>query len=1087
MRFKSLLFILFVSINYVLLGQHSITNLATPYNQNFNSLANSGTTSSVLPTNWQINVSATPMEYRIDNGNSNTGSIYSYGLKDSTDRALGSISSGGASAQNIMYGMSFKNETSSNIQTLSISYVGEMWRLGSTNVDTLYFAYSTDASALTNGSWTNVTALYFVTPDTTGSFSSRNGNLPANRKNVSSTINLNIPPNSTFWIKWYDKNGAGSDDGLAVDDLTVSYSGVTLPACTTPTNNVTGVSLTSTITEIDAAFTKATSSQKTLVVYSLNNTLGANPINGTSYSVGQSIGSGTVLYNGSDVSKNIHVTGLTENTNYTFFFFPLNDSCSSGPVYKTSSIVSQTIKTKSAPVTTSYYNTVNTSVGCEDFLNELKNRIRNGHTPILYTQIAQEFAKTDVQDGFIIDRYSTCTYPFTTDLNCANATECDCYNRDHVVPHSWFGEGDTYPMYSDMHHIFPSDGYVNSAKKSNLPLGIVNGSGFYSNGAGVKVGSSSAANGYTGHVFEPGDQYKGDFARTYLYFVTRYHDSIAVFKSRYAASQFTTSNYTGLQPWLVNILVQWSEQDPPSTLEILRNDSVYAIQGNRNPYVDHPEWVAKVFAGTCDIPEPCQKPDTIPTNITFTNVTKNSISGKFTKAIGADGYVIIYRKGSTFMPQLKDSVTYTANQLVTYTLGTYTDSARVLKIAVGNDTTFTLSGLDSSSMYSFAVIPYNTCDGVNLYLNLFKNNVNRDDTTTLGTPLPDCDDPDQLPENLVLGNITENSISGSFTSSVGGADGYLVVYRKGRFFMPEIKDKVNYSLGELITSTTGSTIDSAYVGAILGANDSTFTISGLKSKARYFIAVIPFNNCTDGRYYRSLYINGVNKDDTVTLASTCDDPAQAPENITLTTVSSSSISGTFSASVGGADGYIVIYRKGKSFLPTIADGVSHTVGDLITSTSGSITDSAYVGAILDSNQTSFTISGLEASSKYYIAVIPFNICSGGNFYRSVFITNINKKDTTTSNLTGIKLNKQTAFKIYPNPVTNYILSIQFDANLAKDASLRIVDMLGKVMHQEQLKSFTNHHQIDVSKYSKGMYYLQIGENETISTVPFLKQ
>jgi endonuclease I len=135
---------------------------------------------------------------------------------------------------------------------------------------------------------------------------------------------------------------------------------------------------------------------------------------------------------------------------------------------------------------------------------------------------------------------------------------------------------------------------INSAKKGNLPLGIASAStGVYTTSNGTKIGNSTAANGYTGEVFEPNDTYKGDFARTYLYFVTRYQDSIATFKSRYPNSVLNSTNYSGLDAWNLKIMVQWHKQDPPSDLEVLRNDSVFRIQGNRNPFIDYPHWVRK--------------------------------------------------------------------------------------------------------------------------------------------------------------------------------------------------------------------------------------------------------------------------------------------------------------------------------------------------------------------------------------------------------------------------------------------------------------------------------------------------------------
>lgn len=140
---------------------------------------------------------------------------------------------------------------------------------------------------------------------------------------------------------------------------------------------------------------------------------------------------------------------------------------------------------------------------------------------------------------------------------------------------------------------------------------------------GTKVGRSDASKnfGYIGakdtlvasnnsiynKVFEPIDSFKGDFARAYLYVATRYGDRIASWKNLDAIGKMVISDtsYTGLEPWILKLCVKWHKEDPPSAFEMIRNDSVFAIQGNRNPYIDYPHWVEKVFgnngSGICTI------------------------------------------------------------------------------------------------------------------------------------------------------------------------------------------------------------------------------------------------------------------------------------------------------------------------------------------------------------------------------------------------------------------------------------------------------------------------------------------------------
>lgn len=204
-------------------------------------------------------------------------------------------------------------------------------------------------------------------------------------------------------------------------------------------------------------------------------------------------------------------------------------------------------------------------------------------------------------DDTIIDMYSenptgTDSYNFTpvTD-QCGNYSgESTCYNREHSFPKSWFDDG--YPMYTDVHHIFATDGYVNS-KRSNHPFGEV-ASASWTSLNGSQVGSGSATLGYTGTVFEPIDEFKGDFARAYFYMATRYEDVIAGWSanSDNADAVLDGSNDAVYEAWILSMLKAWHEADPVSQKEVDRNNAAYDYQGNRNPFVDHPEFVESIWA-----------------------------------------------------------------------------------------------------------------------------------------------------------------------------------------------------------------------------------------------------------------------------------------------------------------------------------------------------------------------------------------------------------------------------------------------------------------------------------------------------------
>ncbi len=204
-------------------GAISLTD-GVAYTQNFNSLASTGTSNanSTLPTDWVSSESGTNANttYSAGTGSGTTGDTYSFGTT-AADRALGGLSSGSLTPR---FGASFTNNVGLNVIDVSIAYTGEQWRLGATNrVDRLDFQYSTNATSLTTGTWVDFNALDFVAPKTTGTTGALDGNLAANRTAISSTINdLSVDNGANFWIRWTDSDASGADDGLAIDDFSIT-------------------------------------------------------------------------------------------------------------------------------------------------------------------------------------------------------------------------------------------------------------------------------------------------------------------------------------------------------------------------------------------------------------------------------------------------------------------------------------------------------------------------------------------------------------------------------------------------------------------------------------------------------------------------------------------------------------------------------------------------------------------------------------------------------------------------------------------------------------------------------------------------
>jgi uncharacterized repeat protein (TIGR01451 family) len=206
----------------------SITSLNTAYSENFNTLAQSGIASTTPPAWTRAETgSSANSTYTANDGSSNSGDTYSYGSGGPAERALGGLRTGSLVPT---IGAFYRNDTGLPINTLQIAYTGEEWRLGTAGrADRLDFQYSTTATSLTTGTWTDVDALDFTTPNTTGT-GAKDGNDAANRTALSTTITgLNIAPGATFWIRWNDFDASGADDGLAVDDFSLT-AGINTPA-----------------------------------------------------------------------------------------------------------------------------------------------------------------------------------------------------------------------------------------------------------------------------------------------------------------------------------------------------------------------------------------------------------------------------------------------------------------------------------------------------------------------------------------------------------------------------------------------------------------------------------------------------------------------------------------------------------------------------------------------------------------------------------------------------------------------------------------------------------------------------------------
>ncbi len=208
-------------------------------------------------------------------------------------------------------------------------------------------------------------------------------------------------------------------------------------------------------------------------------------------------------------------------------------------------------------------------------------------------------------NGTLLDMYSESpndadVFEYTYDLNqddgSGASVEGQRYNREHIVPQAVFNGNS--PMKNDAHVVVPSDKFV-TAQRGSLPFGRVQNANFTStNGSkrGNNINSGYSA-GYSNDVFEPIDEFKGDIARMYFYFVTRYETSL----NEWSYDMFDGTTNKAFNQTFLNIMYQWHVQDPVSQREIDRNNAIYNAQNNRNPFIDNPNYAVNIWQNALSV------------------------------------------------------------------------------------------------------------------------------------------------------------------------------------------------------------------------------------------------------------------------------------------------------------------------------------------------------------------------------------------------------------------------------------------------------------------------------------------------------
>ena len=276
-----------------------------------------------------------------------------------------------------------------------------------------------------------------------------------------------------------------------------------------------------------------------------------------------------------------------------------------------------------------------------------------GDLPSFYNQTdIDRYYDYDVSnDSILLDMYSnnptgTTAYHYTKgNLISSAGAEGLGYNREHMMPQSSFNSN--YPMYSDLFFVIPTDARINQLR-SNYPYGIAGTPNHYTFTNGSKISKNGTPNsGYTGRVYEPHAEFKGDIARSLLYYVVRYEGKLNSFNFYNGTSPANdTSPLDGTEEkayedWFLAMLLEWHHNDPVSQKEIDRNNAVFSIQKNRNPFIDYPDWVNSIWSQN-----PIVIVSAAPENLSVSQVSSYFVNLNWTPSTDSDilGYKI-YQNG----------------------------------------------------------------------------------------------------------------------------------------------------------------------------------------------------------------------------------------------------------------------------------------------------------------------------------------------------------------------------------------------------------------------------------------------------------
>lgn len=951
-------------------GQVTMTATGT-YTQNFNTLASAGTANvfadnSTIP-NWYSQRTGTGTTYAADAGSSNSGGLYSYGSSGNADRALGTIGSSNAAAGNFAHGVLLQNTSGSAISDLRVSYALEQWRNSAAAAQSITFYYKRSTAPITslnpnaNSTWTAVTALNLSSPVTGGTAGAIDGNV--NRVTLADiAIPLSTPlaVNEYIMLKWEDPDHTGSDHGLAIDDVSISWTA-------TPPNPVLSAISPTTVTAGTGSF-----------LLTVN---GNNFVNGLSAIIFNGAGRATTYVSSTQLNAYIPATdiaaaGVVPVTVQTF------------GAAATSAAVNFTIATPSTP-TLSITSPLAAAFGAV-CINQ--NTVVNSFT----------FNANDL-DGSALILQALPGFAYAESLNGTYSTSLNIpYSGGTITNKTIYVRFAPAAVQSYDGTLILSGGGISPVSLAVTASGI-NTPATVATGAGIVAGTSATLNGSIGTVgCSPVTSYGFEYSTTAGFTPGTGIQLIASNLSSGAFSKSVTGLTGATTYYYRAFAVNTAGTAYGNELSFATSSVVPVIMANQpllrytESFTDIANWTNNFTAGTGAnhfSSVAVNTTGTIPSATRITTSTAAFSSGSSGGVQKGSGTLLLLSTGSTdnsssaaiefymdFTGMNAGTLSFdwasvnnsTGDRKGSLRVYASTDGIAYTELTTADVLNFT-NNVPSTGTVSSVALPASFNNSSTARLRFYYHNgtggttgsrpkISIDNLTVTGVAATPCATPAAPATSLSFSSVAETSVQGSFVAASPAANEYLVVMSTNPALTSNPLDGVTYNTGDNIGD--GVVIDKG--------TDLSFTATGLTGSTTYYFFVFPVNSvCTGGPKYLT---TNVLTDDVTTAAGLppCSAPADQPGN--LQTVSGiNTIQGSFTAVA--ADEYLVLQSSSAVLSATPVNGTAYNAGAVL----GNAT------VIQRSAAASFTASSLNPATQYYYFIFSVNSqnCVNGPVYNTV--------------------------------------------------------------------------------------------------------